>query len=268
MSNFLEIYYYGDLNLKEELSLAILSASKETATIKFSEIDSEDTEARFNYLIPVREGLGGGEDFGIWEAFELILAFGTVQAFVIFAKAFLSKSGEIVAEKLFDRLDKSKREKIISEEKQKREKWSEYYQIEKTTDSQLPEYDWIEDKEKHDRDRFEWWQAWGEAGRNDLAYRADINLEIYVEEKDRSFEVRFEFNHDEEKFTDDYPFIRTPRERFRELVAKEALNFQKTLEQTPDGDHVKNIQWKKEIKKEMLKHLTVNFEKDESDSKE
>jgi hypothetical protein len=243
-----------------------LSAAGQHGQINFLAIDSSDGDAPFNYVIPIGER-GGGDDFGIREAFELLLAFGTVQGFLIFAKAFLSKSGEIVAEKMFERLNKGKREKIIAQEKQNRENWQKNYEKEKIDFSKMVEYDWIEDKEKHDRERLDWWRAWGEAGKGDLAYSVSISLRVYIEEKDAGFDIWFNFNHDEEDYTDDYPFLRTPKGRFRELIAKESLNFQKTLAQIPDGDHTEAIKGKKEMKKEMLKHIRMIDEKEKTDSK-
>ncbi len=252
MKNLFEIYYYGDLGSEEELALAVLDASQENGEITFSQINPSNSEARFNYLIPIREGLGGDGDFGVRETFELILAFGTVQAFLVFAKAFLSKSGEIVAEKLFDRLSKEKREEVIAQEKQQRASWKEEYENAKAS---LPE--WVDNRERIENEQLEWWRAWGEAGEGDLTYNADIRLTIYVEEKDSSFEVAFEFDHDEEEFTIEHPFIRTPRERFRELIAKEILNFRKALEQVPETDHAENINRKKEMKREFMRHLSM-----------
>ena len=178
----IEIHYFGNLEVsQDELVGAFNKAlpSDEQIT-RIETLEIIDYGSRFGHLLPER---GGDSDFGFRETIELILAFGTVQAFLVFAKAFLSKSGEMLAEKLFKLLSKPEREAALTEEKDKRKNWRSV--VDETVKISREYGEWSEDRKKEE---YEYWRLWGEAV-GAISYNARYSLDIYVEEKDATQHV-------------------------------------------------------------------------------
>lgn len=245
----LEIYYYGSLEvpsseLTEALNAALSSGEyvDEVSTTKI-----EGYESRFGHLLP--EGLGGDDDLGFREAIELILAFGTVQAFLVFAKAFLSKSGEMLAEKLFKPLSETEREKALVEEKARREDWRSV--ADKMMEVSREYGEWSEERKKEE---YEQWRKWGEAGET-VSYNATYSIDIYVEEKDAKQHIRFELNNEDLEALGMYPFIRAPEDRFRENFALGLIQLMAELEDKENRNYEEDVDKRKKTTLEIRQML-------------
>jgi hypothetical protein len=102
----LHIHYSQGLEWKTEKLLELVKTDL-PKELKIEEI--REYEEKYLYVLPPEVG-------GDWEWRDIILlglAFGGIQGFIIFAKAFLSKSGELLAEKLFTPMSKEERRKTL-----------------------------------------------------------------------------------------------------------------------------------------------------------
>lgn len=75
----------------------------------------EDYQSDYGHLLP--KGIGGDGDFGFLQIIKFVASFGTIEAFKLFAAAFLGRAGYLLADKLFKPIQKKEREAALDKEK-------------------------------------------------------------------------------------------------------------------------------------------------------
>ena len=158
---------------------------------------------------------------------------------MVFAKVFLSKSGEMLAEKLFKPLSKTERERALVAEKVKRKDWRSF--ADRSIEISREYGEWTEERKKEE---YKQWQSWSEAA-GTISYNASYSLDLYVEEKDARQHISFELKNEDSKASEVHLFIQAPEERFREVVGLELIRFIKELEDKEERSYEGDIKQRK-----------------------
>jgi hypothetical protein len=136
----------------------------------------EDYQSDYGHLLP--DGIGG-DDFGFLQVVDFVVGLGTVDAFKVFAAAFLGRTGYLLADRLFKPMSKEQRQEALEYEKAQRKKWREQL-------ANQPSKEDIDYKSA---------KEWGERGETLSLdeYHGCYSIRIYIKDICEQHEIRFSF---------------------------------------------------------------------------
>ena len=227
----MRIHYNGDFLSDAEVRDALALLTNEVNTPQPIEVTSFDDpmDDRLGFLLPAERG--GDDAPFFYESLKLILAFGSASAFGIFAKGFLGRAGELVAERLLKPASQEYRDAALERERSKRSEWEDHVQFELEAMREMDQAEPTAEQVAHVRAR---WRAWGEEPTEHLEYRGSLDVTVYIEEEKRVMTFQLKFDPRRQRLLSEAPFRVSAAHRYWEQAGIEFMLMLEELERGPD----------------------------------